>query len=259
MQQLLLFLQPGSGQAAPGATSLSLLTPWLGHPSGLVGETQLQVCSGNVGNGMKRCSCLELPRFAGRHKVLAHCRVPRIWSQCGVLGSQGGRDGEGMCCPALGLFPLPFAEVSDELLCFPWALTISPRNLSPSLAAGSFSLPLLPELFNSLNHHFGCSLAKGKFPFPICDRIADCCLCFRKVFLLPFQPKLCMCKTCSSSLPSNFSGVACPKLSPVNEGRAVASSALPHTGSVKLFDLRGSLVLQKMRRHPATLGFSFHM
>lgn len=42
---------------------LSLPTPWLGHPSGVVGETQLQVCSGNVGNGMKRCSCLELPRF----------------------------------------------------------------------------------------------------------------------------------------------------------------------------------------------------
>lgn len=59
-----LFLQPGSGQAAPGATS------WLGHPSGLVGETQLQVCSGNVGNAMERCSCLELPGFAGTHEVL---------------------------------------------------------------------------------------------------------------------------------------------------------------------------------------------
>lgn len=57
VQELMLFLQPGSGQA------LSLSLPWLGHPSGLVGETQLQVCSGNVGNGMKRCSCLELPRF----------------------------------------------------------------------------------------------------------------------------------------------------------------------------------------------------
>lgn len=35
----------------------------LGHPSALVGETQLQVCSGDVGNAMKRCSCLELPGF----------------------------------------------------------------------------------------------------------------------------------------------------------------------------------------------------
>lgn len=53
VQELLLVL------AAPGATSLCPL----GHPSALVGETQLQVCSGDVGNGTKRCSCLELPGF----------------------------------------------------------------------------------------------------------------------------------------------------------------------------------------------------
>lgn len=65
-----------------------------------------------------------------------------------------GRDEEGMCCSTPDLFPLPFDEVSDELLCFPWAFTIFPRSLSPSLAAGSFSLSLLPELFKSQNHPF---------------------------------------------------------------------------------------------------------
>lgn len=113
---------------------------------------------------------------------------------------ESGRDGEGMSCSTLGLFPLPFAEVSDGLLCFPWAFTIFPRNLSPSLPAGSFSLPLCSS--GAKISTLGCSVAKGKFPFPVCDRIADFCLCFGKIFLLPSQPKLCLCKTCSSSLPS---------------------------------------------------------
>lgn len=64
-----------------------------------------------------------------------------------------------------GLFPLPFAEVSGELLCFPWAFSISPRNLSPSLAAGSFSLPVLPQLFKSHNPtESGCCRGEASLP-----------------------------------------------------------------------------------------------
>lgn len=37
----------------------------------------------------------------------------------------------------------------------------------------------------------------------------------------------------------------------------MTSSALPLIGTVKLFDPLGSLLCQKMRRHPATFGFSF--
>lgn len=38
----------------------------------------------------------------------------------------------------------------------------------------------------------------------------------------------------------------------------MVSSALPHPGSVvKLFDPLGSLIPQKMRRNPASLGFFF--
>lgn len=86
-----------------------------------------------------------------------------------------------MCSSTLGLLPLPFAEVSDGLLCFPWAFCTFPRNLSPSLAAGSSSLPLLPELFKSQNPHlFWVSSCRRKVSLPHVWQ--NCCLCFGKVF-----------------------------------------------------------------------------
>lgn len=57
-------------------------------------------------------------------------------------GSQGGRGEEGMCYSTPGLFPLPFDEVSDELL---WGFF----GLSPPLQ-GISALPWLQGAFHSL-------------------------------------------------------------------------------------------------------------
>lgn len=126
------------------------------HPSPGLWQTRIKALPARI--PMQRSSCQSYPSAGGTGtaECPGFCHTVELW---GV--------GEGMCCSTLGVFHLPFAEVSDELLCFPWAFTIFPRNLSLSLASGSFSLPLCCLSSSRAKITTFCVvLQEGSFPSP---------------------------------------------------------------------------------------------
>lgn len=143
----------------------------------------------------------------------------------------GAREGGmGKDCAALPLACSPFHLLKSLMSC-----SVS-LGLSPSFQ-GISALPGCRELFTPSAARalqepkslcLGILSQKGSFPSPSVTELLTAVSALGRFSFSLFQPKLCICKTCSSSLPCNFSGVVCPKLLPVNEEGAVASSALPH-------------------------------
>lgn len=167
------------------------------------------------------------------------------------MGSQGGM--EECAVPPLACSPFPLLK---SLMGCSVSLGLSApfQGISalPWLQGAPHSLCCLSSSRAKIPTYSGCPLAEGKFPFPMCGRTAVSAL---GRFSLPFKAlQVSNLLLFSAQLPVTFQGCLSQALA-VNEGGALASSALPHSASVKLFDPPGSLVPQKMRS--SQFGASF--